>query len=160
MKVERTDVPARVIVRRMRAADLPEVMLIERRSFSAPWEESTFRGLMRRPSAALLVAELDEKVAGYSVLWFAADESELGDIAVSPELRGVGIGRRLLRECLRVAAGRGARSVYLEVREANAVARRLYATDGFSVVGVRKGYYTEPREDAIVMRLDLHDQAR
>ncbi|MEK6255149.1 MAG: ribosomal protein S18-alanine N-acetyltransferase [Gemmatimonadales bacterium] len=151
---------ARLTVRAMRLADLDEVMVIERRSFSAPWEESTFRGLMRRPSAALLVAETDDELTGYSVMWFAADEGELGDIAVVPERRGEGIGRRLLRESLSVAASRGTRSLYLEVRESNDVARRLYEKVGFNVVGVRKQYYTEPVEDAIVMRLDLHAEVR
>ena len=135
-------------------------MHIERRSFSAPWEESTFRGLLRRPSAALLVAEVGLEVAGYSVMWFAADEGEIGDIAVLPEMRGTGIGRTLLLECISVAAARGTRSLFLEVRETNDVARRLYATVGFCVVGVRKQYYTEPVEDAIVMRLDLQDAVR
>ena len=151
---------ARLTVRAMRLADLDEVMVIERRSFSAPWEESTFRGLMRRPSAALLVAETDDELTGYSVMWFAADEGELGDIAVVPERRGEGIGRRLLRESISVAASRGTRSLYLEVRESNDVARRLYEKVGFSVVGVRKQYYTEPAEDAIVMKLDLHAEVR
>ena len=150
----------RMTVRAMRLADLDEVMVIERRSFSAPWEESTFRGLMRRPSAALLVAETDDELTGYSVMWFAADEGELGDIAVVPERRGEGIGRRLLRESISVAASRGTRSLYLEVRESNDVARRLYEKVGFSVVGVRKQYYTEPVEDAIVMRLNLHTEVR
>ena len=150
----------RMTVRAMRLADLDEVMVIERRSFSAPWEESTFRGLMRRPSAALLVAETDDELTGYSVMWFAADEGELGDIAVVPERRGEGIGRRLLRESISVAASRGTRSLYLEVRESNDVARRLYENVGFSVVGVRKQYYTEPVEDAIVMRLNLHTEVR
>jgi ribosomal-protein-alanine N-acetyltransferase len=144
----------------MRPADLDAVILIERRSFTAPWEESTFRGLMRRPSASLLVAEIDDEVVGYSVTWFAADEGELGDIAVLPERRGEGIGRLLLHESIAVAAGRGTRSLYLEVREANEVARRMYATDGFDVVGVRKQYYTEPVEDAIVMRLDVQNRVR
>ena len=151
---------ARPSVRAMRVADLDEVMLIERRSFSAPWEESTFRGLMRRPSAALLVAENDDELTGYSVMWFAADEGELGDIAVVPERRGEGIGRMLLRESIAVAASRGTRSLYLEVRESNEVARRLYEKVGFSVVGVRKQYYTEPVEDAIVMKLDVQPEVR
>ncbi len=147
-------------MRAMRVADLDEVMLIERRSFSAPWEESTFRGLMRRPSAALLVAENDDELTGYSVMWFAADEGELGDIAVVPERRGEGIGRMLLRESIAVAASRGTRSLYLEVRESNEVARRLYEKVGFSVVGVRKQYYNEPVEDAIVMKLDVQPEVR
>ena len=151
---------ARLTVRAMRLADLDEVMLIERRSFSAPWEESTFRGLMRRPSAALLVAEADEALLGYSVMWFAADEGELGDIAVVPERRGEGIGGRLLLESIAAAASRGTRSLYLEVRESNHGARRLYEKAGFRVVGVRKQYYNEPVEDAIVMKLDVHAEVR
>jgi ribosomal-protein-alanine N-acetyltransferase len=150
----------RAVVRVMRPADLAEVMLIERRSFTAPWEESTFRGLMRRPSAALLIADVEGEVAGYSVMWFAADEGELGNMAVLPELRGQGLGLRLLRESIAISSRRGARSLYLEVRETNEGARALYESVGFSVVGVRKEYYTEPVEDAIVMRLDLQDAVR
>lgn len=144
----------------MRPSDLEAVMLIERRSFSAPWAENTFRGLMRRPSAVLLAAEVEGAVVGYSVAWFAADEAELGDIAVHPDARGRGIGEALLQRTLQEAAERGASFLYLEVREANHEARRLYAKAGFEVVGLRKDYYSEPVEDAIVMRLELHDSAR
>jgi len=151
---------ALLTVRSMRPADLSEVMLIERRSFSAPWEESTFRGLMRRPSTALLVAEFDDRVAGYSVTWFTSDGAELGNMAVLPELRGRGIGALLLRESVTLTAGRGARSIHLEVRRSNEEARRLYEKAGFHVAGVRKEYYAQPVEDAIVMRLDLHDTVR
>lgn len=144
----------------MRPADLEEVMLIERRSFGAPWEESTFRGLMRRPSATLIAAELDDRVVGFAVQWFAADEGELGDLAVLPELRGYGIGSELLDRCIREAVDRKVRFLYLEVREGNPAAQRLYERSGFKIVGVRKDYYQEPTEDAIVMRLDVHDLAR
>jgi ribosomal-protein-alanine N-acetyltransferase len=144
----------------MRPSDLPEVLLIERRSFTAPWEESTFRALMRRPSAALIVAEVEDRVAGYAVLWFAADEGELGDLAVLTELRGRGIGAALLASSVREASDRGARWLYLEVREGNASARRLYERAGFRVVGTRRKYYSAPAEDAIVMRLNLQDELR
>lgn len=154
-----TPAPA-VAIRSMRPADLDDVMAIERRSFTAPWEEATFRGLMRRPTASLLVAEREGEVVGYSVTWFAADEAELGDIAVVPELRGFGLGRRMLEEAVAEARKRGARSLFLEVREANRVARQLYHSAGFEVVGVRKQYYNEPVEDAIVMRLDLDGEVR
>ena len=149
-----------VTVRSMRPADLAEVMAIERRSFTAPWEESTFRGLMRRPTASLLVAEREGEVVAYSVTWFAADEAELGDIAVLPESRGGGLGRRMLEEAVAACRKRGTRSLFLEVREANRVARQLYHSAGFEVVGVRKQYYNEPVEDAIVMRLDLEHGVR
>lgn len=115
---------------------------------------------MRRPSAALIVAEIEGRVAGYAVLWFAADEGELGDLAVLTELRSRGIGAGLVGRSIEEAAHRGARWLYLEVREGNHGARRLYERAGFHTVGLRRKYYSEPVEDAIVMRLDLQDVPR
>lgn len=149
-----------VTLRSMREADIERVMEIERRSFSTPWAAHTFRGLLRRRNTALLVAESNGDVAGYLVLWFAADEAELGDLAVRPELRRRGIGRTLLSEGVREAVRRGARGLFLEVRVSNRDARRLYERAGFEVVGVRRGYYTSPGEDALVMRRPLRDPVR
>jgi ribosomal-protein-alanine N-acetyltransferase len=151
---------APVAVRAMWPDDIPDVMRIERQSFGMPWQESTFRALMRRPSASLLTAESNRTVVGFSVLWFAADEGELGDLAVDPEHRGRGIGRTLLNRSIEEARLRGARSLYLEVRESNEAARALYQTAGFETVGRRADYYSGPREDACVMRLDLQNSAR
>ncbi len=142
-------------VRRMRRQDLREVAEIERRSYSLPWSAFTFRSLLRRPNAVLLVAEENKGVAGYAALWLAADEAELGNLAVRPGRRGRGIGRTLLRHMLEEAARRGAQAVFLEVRESNAIARRLYEASGFRIVGSRPDYYASPREDALVMRLNL-----
>lgn len=139
----------------MRESDLRDVLHIERRSFTVPWSDATFRGLLRRQSAALLVGEEGDQLVGYAVLWFAAGEAELGDLAVHPESRGRGLGRWLLHGALAEAARRGASEVYLEVRESNAAARRLYERAGFATTGVRPDYYTEPREDAILMRRPL-----
>ncbi|MGD8496718.1 MAG: ribosomal protein S18-alanine N-acetyltransferase [Gemmatimonadales bacterium] len=151
----------RRVVRSMRESDLRRVLHIERRSFSIPWSEATFRGLLRRRSAALMVGEEAGEVVGYAVLWFAADEAELGDIAVLPESRGRGLGRWLLEAALAEAARRGARAVYLEVRESNTAARRLYERAGFDTAGVRPNYYTQPTEDAILMtRSVAGDSAR
>jgi ribosomal-protein-alanine N-acetyltransferase len=144
----------------MRPADLEAVLAIERRSFAMPWSESTFRALMRRPSALLVVAEQDGVVAGFAVTWYAADEAELGDIAVLPELRGRGFGRALLEGVSAESKRRGARFLFLEVRESNERARSVYERAGFVLVGRRPGYYVSPREDAIVMRLDLYHSAR
>jgi ribosomal-protein-alanine N-acetyltransferase len=111
--------------------------------------------LLRRQSTAMLVAERAGRVVGYAVLWFAADEAELGDMAVLPEARRRGLGRWLLDAALAEAARRGARRVYLEVRESNGAARGLYERAGFEAAGVRPDYYSEPKEDAILMTRSL-----
>lgn len=150
-----------LILRRMQEADLRQVLHIERRSFTIPWSDATFRGLLRRQSTALLVAERAGRVVAYAVLWFAADEAELGDMAVLPEARRRGLGRWLLDGALAEAARRGAKRVFLDVRESNVEARALYERAGFEAVGVRPDYYSEPREDAIVMTRGLEtDPAR
>ena len=151
---------APVTVRAMWPADIPDVMRIERQSFGMPWQESTFRALMRRPSASLLTAEADGAVVGFAVLWFTEDEGELGDLAVDPGHRGHGIGRTLLDRSIEETRLRGARTLYLEVRESNDAARALYETAGFDPVGRRPGYYSGPREDACVMMLDLQNSVR
>ncbi|MCZ6477330.1 MAG: ribosomal protein S18-alanine N-acetyltransferase [Gemmatimonadetes bacterium] len=146
---------AALVLRPMRRRDVPEVMEIERGSFSAPWSAFTFRSLLRRRNAVLLVAEEGERIAGYAVLWIASNVAELGNLAVRPAFRGQGTGRALLDEALREAAAEGARTVVLEVRESNEAARQLYAGAGFRIVGVRSDYYVSPREDALVMRIRL-----
>lgn len=145
-----------LVLRAMRESDLRRVLHIERRSFTIPWSESTFRGLLRRNSAALMVGDRAGEVIGYLVLWFAADEAELGDLAVLPEERRRGYGRWLLGHAIEEARRRGARRLFLEVRESNRAARRMYETAGFTVAGVRADYYTEPREDAVLMTVRLN----
>jgi ribosomal-protein-alanine acetyltransferase len=90
-------------------------------------------------------------VVGYAVAWFAADEAELANLAVAASARGRGVGALLLDAVLAEAAHRGAATVYLEVRESNAAARRLYASRSFAEVGRRRRYYHNPAEDALVL---------
>lgn len=147
-------------VRPMRPADVEAVLEVERASFGVPWSERTFRNLLRRSNARLLVAEHEAGgLAGYAVLWVVGREAELGDLAVRRDLRRRGIGRRLVDAVLRSAAAVGARAVFLEVRESNDAARRLYEGAGFEAVGRRRGYYTNPPEDAVVMRRAIHGPA-
>lgn len=144
----------------MRPDDVDAVLEIERASFGVPWSEKTFRNLLRRSNASLLVAEEEGGgVAGYAVLWSVGREAELGNLAVRHGLRRRGVGRRLVAAVLRSAATSGARAVFLEVRESNDAARRLYDVAGFETVGRRRGYYTRPSEDALVMRRAIPDRA-
>jgi ribosomal-protein-alanine N-acetyltransferase len=137
------------------AADLPAVAAIEQAAFSDPWTPASFRSLLGNPAVAFSVAERDSAVAGYSVAWFAADEAELGNIAVAATSRGLGVGACLLDAVLVEAAHRGAATVYLEVRESNTRARGLYASRHFAEVGRRRRYYRNPVEDALVLARPL-----
>jgi len=140
----------------MRAADLARVLEIETASFATPWSSRTFLNLLRRPNAALFAAEdVPGSIMGYAVVWFAGPEGELGDLAVAPEWRRRGVGSALVSAVLEEANGRGATELYLEVRESNDGARQLYEVHGFEVVNRRPRYYTDPVEDALVMRRTL-----
>jgi ribosomal-protein-alanine N-acetyltransferase len=145
-------------IRRMRAADLPAVIEIELQSFSMPWSEATFRGLLRRSDADLFVAEMAGELVGYTVFWAVLDQGELGNVSVAPEWRRRGIGHQLIDAVLARASDRGVREIYLEVRVSNEGAQLLYNRYGFRQVGRRRNYYLEPTEDALVMRLDLGPQ--
>jgi [ribosomal protein S18]-alanine N-acetyltransferase len=144
-----------VVLRDMVVDDLPRVNAIERESYSVPWSDATFRGLLRRRDAELIVAESYGVVIAYAIFWCVIDQSELGNVAVTARWRGRGIGERLVAEVLRRAEQRGVREIYLEVRPSNEVARRLYERFGFSQVGRRRNYYQEPVEDALVLRRPL-----
>jgi ribosomal-protein-alanine N-acetyltransferase len=139
----------------MTSSDVPEVARIETTAFSTPWSEETFRSLLERSGVELWVAEWGDQLAAYAILWTVLDEGELANIAVRSDLRGRGIGSALLSRMLEVAEDSGVRSLYLEVRESNALAREMYARRGFHEIGVRKAYYEGPREDARVLKKSL-----
>ena len=144
-------------LRPMTPADVPEVASIETTAFSTPWSEETFRSLLERSGVELWVAEWGDQLAAYAILWTVLDEGELANIAVRSDLRGRGIGSGLLSRMLEVAEDSGVRSLYLEVRESNALAREMYARRGFHEIGVRKAYYEGPREDARVLKKSLEE---
>jgi ribosomal-protein-alanine N-acetyltransferase len=140
----------------MEARDVERVAALEARSFSSPWQAGTFLRLLGRPGAELWVMEdAGGEVVAYAVLWCVLDQAELANIAVVPEARGRGLGGLLLDHLVEVARERGVRSVFLEVRDSNRIARELYAGRGFREVGRRKGYYDSPPEDARVLELRL-----
>lgn len=147
------------VLRVMDRADLPRVMEIERASFTTPWTRATFLGLLDRPDSYLVVAEIEGRVVAYAVFWQVLDQAELGDIAVDPEWRRRGVGARVLEHVLDRAAEQGVRELYLEVRESNRTAQRLYERYGFRIVGRRRNYYSGPREDARVLRVFIGQAA-
>ncbi|MDI6712663.1 MAG: tRNA (adenosine(37)-N6)-threonylcarbamoyltransferase complex transferase subunit TsaD [Anaerosomatales bacterium] len=139
-------------IRSMGERDLPAVMAIERASFAAPWSEAQFRDEIARDDRVWLAAE-DETgaVVGFGGIWVASDGAHLMDLAVSPNRRGCGTGRALLWALAEAAAQRGAERVTLEVAQSNRDALGLYLSSGFDVAGVRRGYYAETGDDALVL---------
>lgn len=144
-----------LLVRDLVREDLGAVMEIETVSFSTPWKRTTFSGLLSRADTDLLAAAEGARLLGYAVCWTVVDQAELGNVAVAPDARGRGVGRRLVEAALERVGRRGARECFLEVRESNLGAQALYRECGFEVVGRRRRYYTAPVEDALVMRADL-----
>ena len=159
-------------IRPATALDLDGVVAIERISFSdPPWSRSSFASLISDPHARFLVASvggpedaIGERrdfcsspavIAGYVVVSVAADEGDLSNLAVAPEMRRHGVGGRLLDAAIQSAHDAGVRALYLEVRESNAGALRLYASRGFAPVGRRQRYYRQPVEDALILCLDV-----
>lgn len=144
-----------VVIRHALPLDLAAVGVIERASFSDPWSLQSFRQSLSRTFVRINVAEEEDVVLGYSVVWMAGEECELANLSVDPARRGSGLGALLLDVAMREAHEEGSLVMFLEVRDSNEAARRLYAGRGFHEVGRRKAYYRNPEEDALVLRRDL-----
>jgi [ribosomal protein S18]-alanine N-acetyltransferase len=144
-----------VIIRRMMAEDLMEVVNIEKQAFSDPWSYESFKSDLNNEMALPIVAIYNDQVVGYSSIYVAADEMQLGNFAVSPDHRKMGIGKLMMDEMLKLAAERKSGKIFLEVRESNTPAISIYSSYGFRAVGRRNGYYRNPIENAIIMVKEL-----
>jgi ribosomal-protein-alanine N-acetyltransferase len=134
-------------------ADITQIAAIERVAFSDPWSTGSFQEALGNPAVFFACArDAGRTVVGYVVAWFVADEGEIANLAVDPRRWGAGIGQTLLDAALEEGGRRGTAAVYLEVRDSNQRAKRLYRSRGFEDVGRRRGYYQHPVEDAIVLR--------
>ncbi|WP_173084302.1 ribosomal protein S18-alanine N-acetyltransferase [Fundidesulfovibrio magnetotacticus] len=140
---------------RLGPADIPGLVELERLCFAVPWNAKQYRTVMDNPPFRVFGLHHDEGLAAYLTLFASDFEMEILNIAVRPDLRRMGLGRRMLAHVLQLCRKMGIQRGYLEVRRSNAAARRLYEAFGFEEVGVRKGYYPDNREDAIVMRLEF-----
>jgi ribosomal-protein-alanine acetyltransferase len=150
---------ARYRIRPATLADAAALLAIERRCFSDPWSEAAFGEALSSAWTFALVADSGRGPAGYLVGRVAAGSGEILNLAVAPEFRRRGIGGALLEDGLAAFRGRSASEVFLEVRESNHSAQALYLARGFLPVGQRAAYYRNPREDALVLRLALHQHA-
>ncbi|MEA2063991.1 MAG: ribosomal protein S18-alanine N-acetyltransferase [Gemmatimonadota bacterium] len=148
--------PARVTLEPMADWHLPQVMEIENQCFTEPWKDQDFLKLIDRPDSICLVA-LDalERLAGYCCCWIVLESAELGNIAVHPDYEGRSVARKLLDRALETCCARKVTAVFLEVRASNQRAIELYELNGFIRIGLRRGYYRQPPEDAVIMKLEL-----
>ncbi|MDF2721459.1 MAG: rimI [Paenibacillus sp.] len=138
--------------RSMRVDDIDTICEIERESFTTPWSPGAFHNeLTNNHFAHYLVMELDGEIVGYGGMWLIIDEAHITNIAVRAQYRGRKLGERLLVQLQSTAVFLGAERITLEVRTSNMIAQRLYAKLGFIPAGLRKGYYTDNGEDAIIM---------
>jgi ribosomal-protein-alanine N-acetyltransferase len=137
---------------RLRRRHLRKVLSIEGRVYPRPWSASLFLSeIAQRSTRSYIVARHHGQVVGYAGMMFTGREAHVTNIAVDPEVHGRKVGTRLLYALVTEAVARGVEVISLEVRVTNKIAQSMYEKFGFSAIGVRKGYYIETNEDALVM---------
>ena len=135
----------------MERADVSRVHEIECTCFRSPWSRLALLGELRNDVAHYLVMEVDGVICGYGGMWVLFEEAHVTNVAIMPEYRGKGRGKRLMLAMMRHAVKRGAEKMTLEVREGNTVAQHLYATLDFQQNGLRPGYYSDTGEGALIL---------
>lgn len=136
-------------------ADIPALVVLERQCFSVPWSVKQYETVIGNEPFHVFGIRDGQDLVGYLTLFAAAWEMEILNIAVHPSHRRQGHGQRMLSHVLHLCRRMGIKRGYLEVRRSNIAAQSLYTAFGFEEVGVRRRYYPDNREDAIIMRLDL-----
>lgn len=145
-----------VIYRKMAHEDVPAVHEIEVASFPTPWTlDSFYYELEENQFSHYLVAEEDGEIIGFCGMWLTIDAAQITNVAVNKQARGRKIGEALMVEAIRVAREAGMETMNLEVRVSNEVALNLYRKLGFMAGGIRKRYYSDNFEDALVMWVKL-----
>lgn len=141
-----------VIIREMTSDDIDGVLYVEREVFTTPWTREAFEiEINKNELARYIVAEKEGKIIGYGGLWLILDEGHITNIAVYPTYRGQGIGNEIVEKLIHICEQRGIYNITLEVRKSNLIAQSLYKKYGFIDCGVRRGYYSDTNEDAVIM---------
>jgi ribosomal-protein-alanine N-acetyltransferase len=148
-----------VVLEPLSEEHLPDVLRIERASFPAPWTETMFRQEVEETwLSRSYVARAGDEIAGYIIAWFLRGEAHILNLAVAKEYQRRGIGRQLLSHIIALAEKSEHHMATLEVRASNDPAKLLYVTMGFAPVGIRRRYYRDNDEDAIVMVRRLNER--
>ena len=147
-----------VIERVSSTDDLDGVLAIEEASFNNPTTRDWYERELERPDVCFIyvLRVPGQPVAAFCAFWLVAGQAHINNLAVVPELRGRGLGTQLIQAVIAEAAHLGATVMTLEVRESNTAALQLYQGAGFKQEGVRKNYYTQPVEDALILSFVLH----
>ena len=141
-----------MIIINMNAGHVSQIAQLEKLCFSDPWSENSVASELENPLSLWLVAEMDGAVAGYVGSQTVIDETDMMNIAVHPDHRRQGIAAALIEALIEELKGKGSHCLTLEVRASNESARSLYEKLGFQQAGIRKNYYRNPKEDAIILR--------
>ena len=143
--------------RKMTFADIPAILEIEEAVYTHPWTEGIFNDCIR-VGYNCWVYEAQNELQAYGLVSIAVNEAHILNLCVAPSVQGQGLGKRMLYKLIQLAEERLADSIFLEVRETNAIAQKLYEQEGFNRIGLRKDYYPgeEGREDALVFAKALN----
>jgi ribosomal-protein-alanine N-acetyltransferase len=128
-----------------------EILCIENLSFTDPWSRESMEKELLNSLARYLVVKCNSQVIGYGGMWLILDEGHITNIAIHPEFRGIGAGNLLLQALISLCTAEGITALTLEVRASNTVAQNLYYKYGFLLEGIRKGYYADNNEDALIL---------
>lgn len=146
----------RIEYRKMTMDDIPAVVEIEQEAFATPWTHEVFEHEMTgNDYAHYVVAVMDDEVIGHCGMWVVLDECHITNVAVRKFMRGHGIGEALMRKAIELCKANDVRLMTLEVRVTNYTAQNLYRKLGFQDGGIRKNYYTDDHEDALVMWVEF-----
>lgn len=140
-----------MIIREMMIEDLDQVMEIEEALFAVPWTKEGYFTYLTRTDTLFLAVEEKGQILGYCGLLMVLDEGDILNVAVRGDRQREGIGHFLMESLIRLSGELGVKILHLEVRSSNETALRLYERVGFSRDGVRRAYYTDPVEDAVLM---------
>ncbi|AIF42400.1 ribosomal protein S18-alanine N-acetyltransferase [Virgibacillus sp. SK37] len=147
---------AEIVIRKMHITDVDAVMEVESATFSTPWTTDIFyQELVDNDYAHYFVMEADKKIIGYAGVWLVVDDAQITNIAIMPDYRGNKLGEKLFGFTIQQILLLGGTRLSLEVRKSNIIAQRLYRKFGLVPGGIRKNYYTDNQEDAIVMWVNL-----
>ena len=138
----------------MKISDIDDVLIIEELCFNVPWRYNDFEKEINNNNMAIYKVAFDDnknKILGYAGMWHIVTEGHITNIAVHPDYRRNGIGTLLVQEMIKCAKEKNMLGITLEVRISNITAQKLYTKYGFRPEGFRKNYYTEPKEDAVIM---------